>query len=75
LGAALERKAGDADFRAELYYQTRSEQLNGGASAEIRALRRISVVGSVLTEAGAPPSESRQLRAYLSLRWFVAEDP
>jgi len=75
LGAALERKAGDADFRAEFYYQTRSEQLNGGASAEIRALRRISVVGSVLTEAGAPPSESRQLRAYLSLRWFVAEDP
>jgi len=75
LGAALERKAGEADFRAELYYQTRSEQLNGGASGEIRALPRISVVGSVLTEAGAPPSTSRLLRAYLSLRWFVAEDP
>jgi hypothetical protein len=75
IGAAVERKAGDADFRAELYYQTRSEQINGGAAVEIRILRRGSIIGSVLTEAGAPPSEDRLLRAYLALRWFMAEDP
>jgi hypothetical protein len=75
LGAAVERKAGEADLRAELYYQTRAEQLNGGAAIEVRVLRRASIIGSVLTEAGTLPAENRQLRAYLSLRWFVAEDP
>ena len=74
LGAAVERKAGDADFRAELYYQSGAGQLNGGVSAELRALRHISIVGSVVTEHDAAPPDDRHLRAYLSLRWFVAED-
>jgi len=75
LGAGIERKAGAADFRADLYYQSGVDQLNGGVSAELRALRHISIVGSVATEHDAGPPDDRQLRAYLALRWFVAEDP
>jgi hypothetical protein len=75
LGAGIERKAHDADFRAELYYQSVVDQLNGGVSAELRPLRRISIVGSVASEHDVGLLDDRQLRAYLSLRWFTAEDP
>jgi hypothetical protein len=74
-GAGLERKGHDADFRAELYYDTHADQVQGGVSTEVRALPRASLVASVLTVHDTSASvDARRLRAYLSLRWFMAED-
>lgn len=75
LGAALQRKTTVVDYRAELYYDTRSHDGHPGVAVEARVLPRMGLVAAVASQpvdfAGTGP---RRLAVRTLLHWFYASD-
>ena len=72
LGAGLQRKSTPADFRVELYYDWATRRLHPGVSVDVRAVRGIRAVASVVTDAPIGARGQSFVRVGLLLRYYVA---
>jgi hypothetical protein len=75
LGVGLQRKTTAVDYRAELYYDTRSHDGHPGVAVEARVLPHMGVVAALASQpvdfAGTGP---RRLAVRTLLHWFYASD-
>ena len=75
LGAALQRKTTAVDYRAELYYDTRSHDGHPGVAVEARVLPGVGLVAGLASQpvdfAGTGP---RLLVMRTLLHWFYTSD-
>jgi len=75
LGAALQHKTTAVDYRAELYYDTRSHDGHPGVAVEARVLPHMGLVAALASQpvdfAGTGP---RRLAVRTLLNWFYASD-
>jgi len=75
IGAAVQRKTAAVDYRAELYYDTRSHDGHPGVAVEARVLPHLGLVAALASQpvdfAGTGP---RRLAVRTVLHWFYASD-